>query len=257
MSTFRDAIAWARRDDRWEGVVDPAWGQGRATFGGLQAAVALRCLQELAPDRPPRTLAVTFCGPLAPGPATFRGQVDRTGGSVTVASGRIEQGGPVALVTAAFGRPRPHWLGLEGEPAPDLRAPRPVRMPPGDGIPAFTSFVHLDLARGMPYTGVEPVVAGHVRFIEPEAPDGPYLAALADVWPPAAVAAMKEPRPSSSVDLTYDFVLPPPLDVREGAWFSFRAETEAAADGYAQERGSLWDERGRLVMRIRQLRAVY
>ena len=258
MTAFREAIGWRRTEDRWEGDVDPEWGQGRATFGGLQAAIALRALQELAPDRPPRTLHIAYCGPLGPGPATFHGRVERSGGSVTVATGRFEQGGTAATVTASFGRGREGRVVVAGSSAPELRPPTPIRMPQGEGIPRFTRFVWFDLQEGMPYTGSPPTAGGYVRFVEPEPADACYLAALADAWPPAAVAALEAPRPSSSVDLTYDFVRPPPLeDVAPDAWFTFRAETEAAADGYAIERGWLWDEHGRLAVRIRQLRAIY
>ena len=98
---------------------------------------------------------------------------------------------------------------------------------------------------------------GWARFIGDDPIDAPLLSALGDVWPPAAVARMKTPRPSSSVDLTYHFVIPPPLDVAADAFFAFEAESTAARDGYAEERGSLWTDDGQLVMRIRQLRAVY
>lgn len=259
---FALATRWTPDGDGWRGEITEGWLQGRGAFGGLQAAAGLRAMQSLvADDRPPRTLTVHFAGPLVPGPARLIARVERAGGNVSHASARIEQDDQtVALMLATFGRAREHWFTRAGEPAPDFRAPRAIELPQGPGIPSFTRYVHMDLVEGFPYSGADaPDVAGWVRFREPEASvDGPLLAALGDVWPPAAVACMKQPRPSSSVDLSYHFLRPVPLDdVDPSGFFSFRATSPAAREGYSEERGSVWDPSGRLVLRVRQLRAVY
>lgn len=259
---FSLAHRWAPHGDGWRGEITEDWLQGRGAFGGLQAAAGLRAMQSLIEaDRLPRTLTVHFAGPLAPGPAQLDARLERAGGNVSHASARIEQAGEtVALMLATFGRAREHWFSRPGEPAPELRPPQVLEMPQAPGIPAFTRHVHLDLVEGFPYGGAsEALVSGWARFREPEpAVDGPLLAALGDVWPPAAVACMKTPRPSSSVDLSYHFLRPVPLDeVDPRGFFSFRARSPAARDGYSEERGSMWDPQGRLVLRVRQLRAVY
>lgn len=249
-------------DGGWEGEVTEDWLQGRGAFGGLQAAAGLRAMQSLVDaNRQPRTLTVHFAGPLVVGSARLTAAAERAGGNVTHTSARLEQDGKiVALMLATFGAARDHWFEVPGEPAPDFRPAKVIELPQGPGIPAFTRYVHMDLIEGFPYGGAaEPVVSGWVRFREPEATvDAPLLAALGDVWPPAPVACMKTPRPSSSVDLTYHFLRPLPLDdVPNDGFFSFHAHSPAAREGYCEERGSLWDPLGRLVLRVRQLRAIY
>ena len=47
-------------------AVPPSWAQGRATFGGLVTALALRALREQTPPgRAVRSLLVSFVSPLA------------------------------------------------------------------------------------------------------------------------------------------------------------------------------------------------
>ena len=54
-------------------VVPGLWGQGRATFGGLVAAMLYEAMRLKVPaGRPVRSLSVTFVGPLLMGaPAAF------------------------------------------------------------------------------------------------------------------------------------------------------------------------------------------
>lgn len=259
---FDRAHRWTRTgDSAWEGEVTEDWMQGRGAFGGLQAAVAMRAFESLVePARIARTLAVHFAAPLQLGPARFEGSLERSGGNVSHASGRIVQHDqPVALMLATFGRPRDHWLTIPAEPAPVLRPPRPIRVPQGPGVPAFTRHVEMDLVEGGLYAGRDEArFSGWVRFIESSPVDPPLLAAIADIWPPATVAMMKTPRPSSSVDLTYDFFgLSSDVDQVADGFFSFSAHSPTASGGYCEERGSLWAPNGELAVRVRQLRAIF
>src|SRR5699024_7353150 len=72
-------------------VIPAGWTQGRACFGGLIAAIMYRRLQALVPDRPPRSLFVSFVGPVAAGDIELNAEVLRTGGSVTQAECRSEE----------------------------------------------------------------------------------------------------------------------------------------------------------------------
>ena len=132
-------------------------------------------------------------------------------------------------------------------------------MPQAPGIPAFTRYVEMDFVEGPPFGGAERAkVSGWVRFIDPQPVDVPLLAAVADIWPPAGLAVAKGPRRSSSVDLSYHFF--PPYDeppIAPETFFCFAAECPTGKDGFTEERGSLWTADGRLVVRVRQLRAVY
>ena len=54
-------------------VVPSSWGQGRASFGGVVAALVFdRMASVVAPDRPMRSMQVSFVGPVTPDePATI------------------------------------------------------------------------------------------------------------------------------------------------------------------------------------------
>ena len=262
MTPLRTALAGDHTaPGRWSGRIPEGWGQGRATYGGVQSAILLQTMQSLVePDRVPRTLTVHFVGPLGREPATATARIEGAGGSVSHASARLVEGETLkALATASFGRARDHAFTAPAAPMPALADPVAFAFPQGPGIPEFTRYVYMHLTEGMPYGGAEqPRFAGWVRFRDPEPPDAPLLAALADIWPPAPIATFREPRPSSSVDLTYHFLEPTPVaGVAEDAWYAFEATTAHARDGYAEERGRVWAPDGRALVSVRQLRAVY
>jgi len=261
-TTFAEASSCERlAHDRWRAYVDESWLQGRAVFGGMQSAIALRCLRALVPEvRTARTLNVHFCGPCAPGQVDVEARVAREGRRVSCVVGRLSQGGEsVAEVTATFGEDREHWLALEGPPSPALAPPSPTDFSSDPGIPQFSRHFEMDLQVGRPYTGAQEArVAGWVRFRRPTAMDEALLAALADCWPPAAVAMMPAPRPAASVDLSIQLHRPGRVRREDpSGFFAFQAISSAACGGYAEELGGLWLPGGQFVGRIRQLRAIY
>lgn len=80
---FSEMLEAVRRDA--DAVVIPAeWGQG-ASFGGLVAALAFEAMRAKVPqDRPVRSLAITFVGPVAPDvPVSFQAEVLREGKAVS------------------------------------------------------------------------------------------------------------------------------------------------------------------------------
>ena len=71
---------------RSEALVPASWGQGRAVFGGVPAGVALGAMTALVDaDRPVRSLAVTFAGPVSPGAMWVEARVLRAGRAMTLA----------------------------------------------------------------------------------------------------------------------------------------------------------------------------
>lgn len=70
---FHDLLEAVRNQP--QALVIPAqWAQGRASFGGLVVALQYEAMRAKVPaDRPVRSLAVTFVGPVAPEvPVSFR-----------------------------------------------------------------------------------------------------------------------------------------------------------------------------------------
>ena len=248
-------------EQAWRAQVDESWLQGRAIYGGLQGAIAVRCLRTLVPDSHAlRTLHVHFCGATTAGTVRFEGKTVRDGRRVSCLSGTLRQSGEVvALVTATFAEPRAHWLSLDGPSRPTMPPPTPLQIPMAPWIPAFTQHLDVDLQGPMPYSGSKDArSAGWVRFRHASPLDDALLVALADSWAPAAVAMMPTARPAASVDMTLQLCGPSRLKHQDQeGFFAFDAVSTSAFGGYAEETGCLWLPDGTLGVRVRQLRAVY
>ena len=81
----------------FEIAVGDDWLQGRATFGGLVAAVGNEAMRKLVPvERPLRSLQTTFVGPATPGKWRVVPRVLRVGKAVTIAQCEIFDGEQVA-----------------------------------------------------------------------------------------------------------------------------------------------------------------
>jgi acyl-CoA thioesterase len=106
-------------------VTIPAeWAQGRASFGGLVAALQYEAMRARVPaDRPVRSLAITFVGPVEPEvPVSFEVEVLREGKAVSQVLGRAMQNGQVVtLVQGSFGASRPSEVAIAAHPAPEMK----------------------------------------------------------------------------------------------------------------------------------------
>ena len=111
----------AARSHPLDVTIPAEWAQGRATFGGLVAALQYEALRAKVPaDRPLRSLAITFVGPVAPDvAASYEVEVLREGKAVSQLLGRVVQNGEVAtLVQASFGAARESESAVESEAPP-------------------------------------------------------------------------------------------------------------------------------------------
>ena len=79
-----------------------SWAQGRTIFGGLVAAGALRAMREYT-DRRPRSLLISFVGPVSPGLSEIEVTKLRSGRSMTQLEARVSQDGVRTVVIGAFG----------------------------------------------------------------------------------------------------------------------------------------------------------
>ena len=71
----------------WRATIPESWLQGRTSYGGLSAAIALHCAMRSEPDLPPlRSAQVSFVGPLA--------------GEVAIATTLLRRGKNAAFVQA-------------------------------------------------------------------------------------------------------------------------------------------------------------
>ena len=252
-----------RPDGSWVAQVTEDWAQGRAAFGGLLSGVALRALRELVPgERRLRSVLVDFIGPAGPGPLEIDARVLRSGRALTQAEARVHQEGTlVAVVIAAYGADRTTGISWPAASRPEVPDPTSLMgFPFLPGItPAFTQ--HFDYrwaTHRLPFTGAEcPEVRGFVRPGPDEGHvDEAMLLALIDAWPAPVLAMAQGPTPASTVTWMVDIVgrLPEVADTdAPGGYWWFEGDATAAADGYADVHGRIFDPSGRLVATSRQL----
>lgn len=247
-------------------VVPALWGQGRATFGGLVAAMVFEAMRlKVQPGRPVRSLSITFVGPMLMGePVAFEVEVLREGKSVSQVVGRaVQNGGVVAMAQGSFGASRESAARVEAVPAPAMPpAEQCQELPYVSGVtPEFTRFLAMRWGEGgMPFTGNRSRhMGGWVRLRSDVSHDRvteAHLLALVDAWPPAVLSHLSKPAPGSSLTWTIEFIQPMPvLDSHE--WCMYRAEIEHARDGYGHCAAALWSPSGELIALSRQTVTVF
>ncbi len=263
--TFSELINAVRSNPK--AVVVPAeWGQGRAGFGGLAAMLVYEAMRAVVPqDRPVRSLAITFVGPLAVDtPVSLEAEVLREGKAVSQVLGRAVQNGQVVtIVQGSFGAGRESVISVPAEPAPTMKAVEECpELPYLKGVtPEFTRYLAMRWAiGGMPFSNTPSrEMGGYVRLRGEEqvsAVTEAHLLALVDAWPPAVLPYLKSPAPGSSLTWTIEFVQPVPTLTTED-WCQYRAQIEYARDGYGHIAAQLWTPAGELVALSRQTVTVF
>ncbi|MCD5975196.1 acyl-CoA thioesterase [Pseudomonas quasicaspiana] len=247
-------------------VTIPAeWAQGRASFGGLMAALQYEAMRAKVPEgRPVRSLAITFVGPAEPGvPIAFEVEVLREGKAVSQLLGRATQNGQVmTLIQGSFGASRESVISVKADPAPTLKPLEACpQLPFVSGMmPEYLRFMELRWALGgLPFSNTpSPAIGGYVRFRDIE--EGPsseaHVLALVDAWPPALLPHLSKPAPGSSLTWTIEFVQPMPV-LSTLDWCSYRAVIEHARDGYGHTAAMLWSPTGELIAISRQTVTVF
>lgn len=239
------------------------WMQGRTVFGGISAAAMLEALLKLVPDgRMPRTLTISFVGPLEPGPVELRTEVYRSGKHVTQAQAWLSQKGEVqGTLLASFGSGRESMLNIGNGPVPVVAEPASaMQLPNVPGItPQFTEhFEYRWLSPYLPMSGKgDGVLSGWMRFREPEPALGfSHVLAMLDAWPVACFSLFQRPAPFSSLSWTLEFLGEIPAESGNDYWL-FEDVTDHAVDGYAQTRARLWSPSGQLVALSRQTVSIF
>ncbi|PTQ74055.1 acyl-CoA thioesterase II [Pseudomonas sp. GV071] len=263
--TFSELINAVRANP--QAVVVPAeWGQGRAGFGGLAAMLVYEAMRAVVPaDRPVRSLAITFVGPLAVDtPVSLEAEVLREGKAVSQVLGRAVQNGQVVtIVQGSFGAGRESAINVEAQPAPSMKAVDDCpELPYLKGVtPEFTRYLAMRWAvGGMPFSNtLSREMGGYVRLRGEEQVSEvteSHLLALVDAWPPAVLPFLKSPAPGSSLTWTIEFVQPVPK-LTTDQWCQYLATIEYARDGYGHIAAQLWTPSGELVALSRQTVTVF
>ncbi|WP_105101743.1 thioesterase family protein [Microbulbifer pacificus] len=265
----------ARSDET--ATIPVGWSQGRATFGGLVAAMLYQRIEtalQLATggpvaDTPLRSLTISFVAPAEAGALHTSARVLRAGRSAVQieahASQPQENGEQVVTAAlASFGKPRASSIAVSNDAFPGLPAPDACQpLPYIEGVvPEFTQ--HFDYRIGvgaLPFSGHhEGRIGGWVRFRESSGPVTiAHLLALIDAWPPAVLPMLKTVAPASSLTWTVE-LMPAAMAVANAScddWWQYLAEVEQAEDGYAVIQAKLWNSRGELMALTRQTVTVF
>jgi acyl-CoA thioesterase len=238
-------------------TVPEGWGQGRALYGGLVGAlVAESMVRQLESPRPLRSLMGNFVAPAPSGEVKLEASVLRSGRAVVQTRGDLVSGdGQVCFAaTAAFGDNRPGLM---------VSATIPFRARPRDSVPPVSStqralpgfLRHFEThwtGGGVPMSGSGDRDTGMwVRHrCDMNAFPIAKIVAIADLPPPIIMSHYTDRVMTSSLSWSLEFIVPP--ESIQTDWFYLDFTLEAAANGYSQQSGAIFDEAGTLLALSRQ-----
>ena len=247
-------------------TIAPEWGQGRASFGGLVAALQYEAMRAQVPaDRPVRSLAITFVGPVEPDvPVSFEVDVLREGKAVSQVLGRAVQNGQVVtVVQGSFGASRSSVVAVQADPAPEFKSVEQCQeLPYVKGMtPEFMRHLAMRWSvGGLPFSGNKSrSMGGWVRLrgdVQEEPLSESHILALVDAWPPALLPHLSQMAPGSTLTWTIEFVQPL-LELTTLDWCKYLAEIEHAQDGYGHVAAKFWSADGRLIALSRQTVTIF
>lgn len=251
-----------RHGDRFTYDITDDWRQGRTTFGGLIAALGVDAMRDVTGGEwPLRALQASFVAPVA-NDVKVLVHLLRQGRSIRQVQATLtSQGHVAAVLLGVFGQARAWSLpALHAQRPPVAIAPEAAyKRPFVEGeVPNF--LVHLDArwAEGdLPYAGGEHWHSKiHLRLRDGAADPELTSVLLADVPPTPAVGQLTQQAPASSVSWELELVpAAAPYDLTD--WWRVDTVAIAAADGYVNQRTTLWAPDGTLAALGYQVAAVY
>ena len=229
-------------DGGYRVTVPPCWRQGRTTYGGASAAIALAAAQAAESDLPPlRSLQIAFVGPLG-GAIEARPALLRRGRSAAFARVDLSSEGATGMTaTLLFTGPRESHVAYVA----------PNREPPPHGetvhIPPSVAFAqNFDLAMGRPIAPRTPSIERWARLRRRDGLDPlAELLLIADVLPPAAMMLFDRHGPISSMTWQLDLLDPAPAT--DDGWWLLSTEGTMAEDGFTSQTMRIWNSDGRLI----------
>jgi acyl-CoA thioesterase len=250
------------RSDRTVSFVVPAdWMQGRTTFGGLTAALAVQAMRDVeGKEWPLRALQASFIGPVG-GPTSVEVTLLRQGRNVRQVQATLRSGGEVAaVVLAAFGQGRATIVEkhLPAQPPAENKLEGLIDVPfvPGMGPNFLQHLVYRWAGGEPPWVGRQ---SWHSKFFcrprDPGVDQELVTILVADMPPSPVLSAFDRFVPASSVSWELEFV---PGEVKDANGF-YRIDTDvvSAVEGYVNQRSTLWSPDGSLVALGYQVVGVY
>lgn len=246
------------------------WLQGRTTFGGLIAVLAVQAMRDIAGAHWPagvrlRALQTSFIGPIGKGSVQVVVQVLREGKNVRQVQALVRQGEDTgAVLLGMFGNDRETALPVLAPEQPKVALSPEQAMPvpflPGV-VPNFIQHMDMRWAEGgLPFSGSNDWHNRiHLRLKHAGDVINTELLAvlLADAPPSPVIGRFSRPTPASSVSWELELL---PIDSSPEAASGFwRVDTDAlaATGGYVNEVSRLWTPSGRLASLGYQVVAAY
>ncbi|HSO19566.1 MAG TPA: thioesterase family protein, partial [Desulfosarcina sp.] len=215
------------------------WMQGRAGFGGLLGALALKSMRAHVPRaRRVRSLLISFVAPVGPGDFAIHTGVLRSGKSVTHMEAKLVQRDQVCCVAlGGFGGDRQSVIAIEPADRPQMADPKQaMALPYIDGLtPVFTRHFHYRWALGeLPFSGKgDREIGGWIQFREQtDCLTEEWLVALADAWPVPVLAMLTAPAAASTLTWQMGFVHLDRRTCTENDWWGFHSTADSAENGY-------------------------
>ena len=257
MSTLKQVIdALEPIEGGWRGAIPETWLQGRTSYGGLSAALALHAAQVSDTDLPPlRSALVAFVGPLS-GDIVIRATRLRRGRNAAFVQADVEsQAGLGLRATFVFMGPVESKVDRRVGAAPDF----PV---PAEGAQTFRGHSAVSFSQNFELLDRRDETVGPaewlrwVRLAERAGLDPMVeLIAVADCLPPAALKLLGGPAPVSS--MTWQLNLLGPAPATTDGWWLLRADTDYAYAGSSSQRMAIWNADGRPIAEQMQSVAVF
>ena len=243
-------------DGGWRGAIPDSWLQGRTSYGGLSAALALHAAQVSDEDLPPlRSAQVSFIGPLS-GTVLIRAQRLRRGRNAAFIQADVESEAGLGLrATFVFMGPVASKVELRQGTTPDFAKPQPGDQTyKGNSAVAFAGNFEL-LDRRDATVGP----AEWLRWVRLKERDGldpmVELVTIADCLPPAALKLVGGPAPVSSMTWLLNVLGPQPRT--EDGWWLLRANADYASGGSSSQQMGIWNAGGEPVAEQMQSVAIF
>jgi len=254
-----DTLATLRPLDGGFAVTIPeSWHQGRTTYGGFSAALALVGAQRLLSDLPPlRSAQISFVGPLS-GEVAVRARLLRRGRNATWVSAEIVSEAGVGLCASFvfMGAVGGSTFSLNALPPPARLIPlsQAIRLPEDRG-PSFLA--QFERAFALEKTAEKrPGIDWWVRLKQREGLD-PMVALLliGDGLPPGVMPLMNAWSPVSSMTWQVNLLTPQPRT--EDGWYLLQATGTYAAQGSSSQNMAIWNAAGEPVAAGMQSIAIF
>lgn len=254
----RDTTFEPLGDGRFAGTIGPEWLIYRGPNGGYLGALLLRAMTDAVDDvgRAARSLTVHYTRPPTPGPIELQTTVERSGRSLTTVSARLVQDDRLcAIALAAFSVP---WTGPEFSDARMPATPAPDEVEPSADRPEMPFLANFDYRWVIGVTelgqGDRAESGAWMRLRGGRVLDTPAAAMFMDGWAPAVFAKIVVKGGIPTVDMTWHFREPLPLDGAGAHDFYLGVfRTTTSRQGFLEEDGELWSADGRLLVQSRQL----